>query len=95
MKVRFTSRADADIIDCYLYGCRNFGLRRAERYERSLRHAITLIADNPRLAVERPQYRPPVRIHRHAKHHIIYRIETDYVLIVRVLREDVDLGRHL
>ena len=34
MKVRFTAQADADIIDCYLYGYVNFGRDQAERYER-------------------------------------------------------------
>ena len=53
MKVRFTAQADADIIDCYLYGSLKFGRDRAERYEQGLRHAIDIIADNPRIASER------------------------------------------
>ncbi len=95
MKVRFTAQADADIIDCYLYGFENFGRDQAERYEKSLRHVIDLISDHPRLAAERPEYAPPVRVHHHAKHYVIYLIEDDYVLIVRVLRDEVNLTNHL
>ncbi len=95
MKVRFTAAADADIIDCYLYGVSTFGRHQADRYEQSLRQAIEIIAGNPRIAAERPDYAPPVRIHHHAKHYIIYLIEDEHILIVRVLRDEVDLTRHL
>jgi len=95
MNVRFTQQADADIIDCYLYSFRTFGREQADRYEQGLRHAIGLIADNPRIASERLEYTPPVRIHHHAKHHIIYLITEDHVLIVRLLRDEVDLTKHL
>jgi toxin ParE1/3/4 len=72
---------------------RNAGL--AERYEQGLRHAIDIIADNPHIAVERQEYAPPVRVHHHAKHFIIYLIEDAHILIVRVLRDEVDLTKHL
>ena len=32
--------------------------KQAERYEQGLRHAIDIIADNPRIAVERQEYAP-------------------------------------
>ena len=44
---------------------------------------------------EHREYRPPVRIHHHGKHYIIYLIESDHLLIVRILRDEVDLTRHL
>lgn len=95
MDVRFTKQADDGIIDGYLYGFQNFGKEQADRYEQSLRHVIGLNTENPRIAHERPEYRPPVRIHHHGKHYIVYLIETDHILIVRVLRDEVDLTRHL
>jgi len=95
MDVRFTKQADDDVIDSYLYGFLNFGQEQADRYEQSLRHVIGLIAENPRIAHERSEYRPPVRIHHHGKHYIVYLIEADHILIVRVLRDEVDLTRHL
>jgi toxin ParE1/3/4 len=95
MEIRFTTQADADLIDCYLYGVTHFGWEQAERYERELRHAFSLIGDNPRLAAERTEYQPPVRIHHHGKHYIVYLIRDDHVLIVRLLREEVNLKQHL
>ena len=59
------------------------------------RECLSILAANPRLGKERPEFSPPVRIHHHAKHYIIYRIEEDALLIVRVLRDESDLTRHL
>ena len=95
MKVKFTAQADADIIDAYLYGYLNFGRDQAERYERDLRRVIDIIAENPRIASERDEYVPPVRVHHHGKHYIIYLIEDGHILVVRVLRDEVDLTKHL
>ena len=95
MKVRFTVQAETDIIDLYLYGFRNFGVAQAEKYEKSLRRAFEVISKNPRIAAERMEFSPPVRIHHHGKYYIVYLIEEDHVLIVRILREEVDLTKHL
>jgi len=54
-----------------------------------------LISDNPALAFERSEYQPPIRVHHHAKHYIVYTIEPDRVLVLRVLREEVNLVQHL
>jgi toxin ParE1/3/4 len=56
---------------------------------------MALIAENPRMAPEHDEYTPPVRIHHHGKHDIIHLIKDDHILIVRILREEVDLTRHL
>lgn len=95
MDVRFTRRAEADIIDSYLYGLDNFGPAQADAYEQELRHSIALIAENPRIAAERGEYSPPVRVHHHARHYIVYLIEDSHILVVRVLHDAMDLNRNL
>jgi toxin ParE1/3/4 len=95
MKIRFTARADTDIVESYLYGYSNFGRDQAERYERDLRQVIDVIAENPRIASERSEYDPPVRIHHHARHYIINLVHENEILVVRVLRDGMDLARHL
>ncbi len=95
MKIKFTRQAEEDIIDSYLYGHVIFGRRQAEVYEQQLRHVFDIIAENPQLAAERSEYSPPVRIHHHGSHYIIYVIEDDHIVIVRVLRDESDLTRHL
>lgn len=95
MKVKFSQKTDEDIIGCYLYGYRNFGEAQAEKYEQDLRHILNIISDNPLIASERTEFNPPIRIHHHAKHYILYVIEDDHILIIRILRDEVDLARHL
>jgi len=56
---RTTRQADQDIIDIYLWGCREFGQPQAERYHEGLAATLDLIAGNPRIARERTEFNPP------------------------------------
>ncbi len=95
MTYRTTRRADQDIIDIYLWGCREFGQRQAETYHEGLAATIDLITDNPRMARERPEFNPPVRLHPYRSHMIVYVLDASGVLIVRVLHGRQEWERHL
>ncbi len=85
MVYRLTQRAEEDIIRIFREGVLLFGAEQAERYHADLEALFRLIADNPRIAREREEITPPVRIHPHKAHLIVYLIEEDSdVLIVRV-----------
>lgn len=85
MPYRTTAQADQDIIDIYLWGCREFGQPQAERYHAGLAAALDLIADNPRIARERHEFTPAVRLHPYQSHMIVYLLDDIGVLVVRVL----------
>ncbi len=85
MTYRTTRQADADIVDIYLWGCREFGRHQAELYHQGLAATFDLIAAHPRMARERPEFNPPVRLHPYQSHLIVYMLDDDGVLIVRVL----------
>jgi toxin ParE1/3/4 len=76
MAYRITRQADRDIIDIYLRGCREFGQAQAERYHAGLAATFDLIDRNPRLAREREQFDPPVRLHPYGAHMIVSRSTT-------------------
>ncbi|MFT9089926.1 MAG: type II toxin-antitoxin system RelE/ParE family toxin [Gluconacetobacter sp.] len=82
---RTTNLADDDIVAAYVQGVRDFGVEHAERYHARLAATFDLIARHPEMAPERTAFEPPVRIHRHQAHHIIYLIDDEGVLIVRLL----------
>ncbi|WP_264319382.1 type II toxin-antitoxin system RelE/ParE family toxin [Rhizobium terrae] len=44
-----------------------------------------MLADNPRMARERRELKPPMRLHPHQAHVIAYTIREHDILIVRVL----------
>jgi toxin ParE1/3/4 len=95
MTYRITRRADQDIIDIYLWGCREFGQRQAEAYHAGLADTFELIVANPRIARERPEFNPPVRLHPYQSHLIVYVSDDAGVLIVRVLHGRQEWERHL
>jgi len=61
------------------------------RTDRDLR----LIATNPRIARERAQFKPPVRLYPYRAHLIIYLVDSAGVLMVRVLHNRQEWERHL
>ena len=98
MHVRYTLQADDDLLKCYVDGALEFGMAQAERYEQDLRRVIGLLADNPKIARERPEFGlppPPVRIHHHGSHYIAYRLYDDHILIGRILPDRMELERHI
>jgi toxin ParE1/3/4 len=82
---RLTARADNELLDIYLYGIEQFGLRQAERYKLSLDECFSMLAGHPRMGRISPTVRPGIRRHEHGSHVILYQEETDHVLIVAVL----------
>ena len=95
MQIRRTKLADADLIDLFVYGAQQFGVSKAEIYFRELEKVQEFLAENPFLGHEREEFDPPVRIHPHKRHLIIYTIEVDYIQIVRVLHHRMDVKSHL
>ncbi|THV21298.1 type II toxin-antitoxin system RelE/ParE family toxin [Peteryoungia ipomoeae] len=90
MRYRLSRKAEADIIDIAETGIRNWGLRQARTYHDGLFELFELIASTPEMARERDELIPPMRVQRFRAHLIVYRIEDNEVLIVRIRhsRED-------
>lgn len=58
-----------------------------------MHQAFVFLAENPFVSNERYEFDPPVQIHPHGKHLIVYTVEGNFILIVRVLHQRMDLGR--
>ncbi|MCF7971170.1 MAG: type II toxin-antitoxin system RelE/ParE family toxin [Methylococcaceae bacterium] len=91
----FSKEAENDLIEIYRYGFLEHGVRKAEIYQQSLKAKCEFLSCNPKLNREREEFTPPVRIHPHKEHLIIYLIEEDYILILRVLYKKMDIPNHL
>ncbi|MDE1994051.1 MAG: type II toxin-antitoxin system RelE/ParE family toxin [Rhizobiaceae bacterium] len=91
MNYRLSVGAEEDIIAIAMEGLRMFGAQQARRYHNDLFALLDLLADNPRIARERVEIEPPVRIHPFKAHLIVYRIaedETVFVIHIRHAHED-------
>jgi toxin ParE1/3/4 len=82
---KLTRKAVDDIIVLFVEGARRFGIEQAERYHGGLERVLQMLSDNPELARERLEITPPVRVHPHGSHLVVYTVTEDRdVLIVRV-----------
>ncbi|MDX1456593.1 MAG: type II toxin-antitoxin system RelE/ParE family toxin [Marinobacter sp.] len=77
--------AETDIRNIFIEGAQTFGIQQAERYHDQLAEIFQFLSDNPRVAYERPELSPPVRIHPFQSHIVVYAIDgNEDVFIVRV-----------
>jgi len=92
---RLSRKAEDDLIQLFVTGARDFGIAQAEAYFAGLETTFAFLSDHPRAARERAEITPPIRVHPHKAHLIVYAIRGDDILILRVRhgREDWDRGR--
>jgi len=82
---RLTVEAQRDLIGIIEAGARLFGVAQATRYNEELFTLFDLIAANPKLARERLEITPPVRVHPFKAHLVVYLVdELGDVLILRI-----------
>ena len=84
MRPRLTQAAEEDVIHVYLESARLFGRQQADRYLEGLEGAFDFVARHPLAARERREIDPPVRIHAYGAHIIVYLVEADGALILRI-----------
>lgn len=85
MPFRLSLAAEEDIVGIAEAGVRLFGRAQARKYHDELFAVFDLIAANPRMARERHELTPPIRVHGFKAHLVLYVIEEDGgILIVRV-----------
>ena len=85
MRFSLSVEAEEDIIAIAEQGVRMFGSAQARRYHDELFVALELIAANPRMAREREEISPPVRIHPFKAHLVVYRIEeSGAIFVIRI-----------
>ncbi len=83
--IRLTPRAEADLEDIWQYGAAEWSPDQADRYIDGLVAVFDHLCTMPRLARERIEFTPPVRIHATGPHLVIYCIATPHLKILRVL----------
>ncbi len=92
---RVSNAALKDLRDIGRYTQSKWGRGQRVAYLDGLNRQFNALTLNPRLAAERQDFDPPVRIHPHERHLILYVIDGGGILIVRVLHQSMDVARHL
>ena len=87
---RLTPKAREDLVAIWTDGASRWGAARADRYISALADSFALLAELPEMAALRREFAPPLRIHPHGAHLILY-VEDAGVVIARVLHGRQDL----
>ena len=87
--------AEQDLIDIWLYTFNEWGEIQADKYLDGLDKTFNFLAGQPLQCRERSEFSPPVRIHHHGHHMLVYLAIEDGVTIVRVLHESMDIDNLL
>lgn len=90
MRLRLSPEAKEDIYRMHEFGSLSFGTRQADVYLDDLMGTFAQVEQFPQAARERKEVVPPVRIWTCAAHNICYRIEGDFVWVVRILHHSMD-----
>jgi toxin ParE1/3/4 len=81
---RLRPKAVEDLEAIWLYTAQQWSVDQADLYTQQLTAGMNLLVTQPKIARERTELNPPVRIYPVASHLIIYRIEADYLDIIRI-----------
>lgn len=90
-----SQEADSDLAGIFAYGYRLFGPDQAADHLNSLDQCFRFLAANPGAGRERADFDPPVRCHYQRRHLVFYDVRGHDILIVRVLHDSMDTGRHM
>jgi len=82
---RLSPAALADLDDIWRFTAETWSLDQADTYIDELVVVFGVIGNLPSIAREHTEFTPPVRIHVHGSHLIVYLQRGDHVEIVRVL----------
>ena len=84
-RYELTPQALTDLDDIWRYTAETWSVDQADTYIDGLANVFGLLVSMPEMAPERHEFTPPVRIHPHGSHLIIYIVREAAVVIVRVL----------
>lgn len=82
---RTTESADADIVAIEVHGTTTYSRARAQIYLDDLFSVFDLLARNPHMARERTEVNSRPRLYRFRAHHVLYIVEGDDIVILRIL----------
>ena len=90
-----TIEAQQDLIDIYLYTVKNFGAHRAEKYHDGFSEQFDTLAQNPLHGHAFDMVGEGRRRWLYQSHAIYYRPSSSGILVLRVLHQGQDPGRHI
>lgn len=89
------SLAQQDLVNIWVYTYTEWGDTQADKYLDDIESTLRLLVEQPLLCRTREELTPPVRIHHHEHHLIVYIQAGEGIDIVRVLHESTDVNTRI
>lgn len=94
-KFVLSNKADKDLADIFEYGILNFGVESATKYLLGINEKFQFISENKELGSSADEICKGLKRITYNKHVVFFKEQQGAVLIVRVLRREMDFDRHL
>lgn len=94
LALRFSRRAESDLLSIAKYTLRSWGQAQTARYLDDLELCCQKLAANPQLGRPCDYIRPGLRRHEHGSHVLLYRRHRDGILVSRILHQRMLPDRH-
>lgn len=95
LKIHKSARTELDLIGIWEYSFVQWDAAQADKYLDELERGISALADSPHLGLSRDAVRAGYRVLFINSHAVYYTVTRSTILVVRVLHEGMDAGRHL
>ncbi len=92
--VRFSRRAEADLLSVGEYTLRTWGAAQADRYLSEIEACCRGLAESPLLGRTCDEIRPDLRRMEHGRHVVFYRKQSGGILVSRILHQSMMPKRH-
>lgn len=94
-KYIYSTLAEQDLIDIYLYTAQTWGQKQADAYDAGIEQVINMLADSPTIGRACDEVKAGYRRFEHKHHTIFYLQRQTDIFIVRILHESMDIRRHI
>lgn len=92
--VKLTPKASQDLEDIWFYGYQQFGEEQADKYILNISDIFQILGENC-IGTPRPELGEYINA-LPCERHVIYFLQTDTdIIVIRILSQNQDAGRHL
>ena len=92
---RYSLEAEVDLEDIFEFTAERFGLDQARKYGAGLITRCEALHGNEKISRSFGQIRPDLRRANYESHAIYFRRDETGILVLRILHQSMDPGRHL
>lgn len=92
---KLTKDAERDIQAILENSLSDFGRIQTDKYFDSLKKCLELIGTNPAVGTKIDSIKQDYLKFPHKSHVIFYKINTDYVLVIRILHKHMDVSKNI